>query len=128
MAGTATNISRYFRGIEPRSSRCCAFTAGSREICSFLLRQFDPTAEIALWSWWTRASARYFDACESRYDDVETVTNAILLSLLLPAFGSICFSVLCGYIYIPRPRPIDSTVCFSKSVLSRRHSSFHVSM
>lgn len=32
-AGTATNISRYSRGIEPRAG--CAFTAGSREICSF---------------------------------------------------------------------------------------------
>lgn len=42
---------QMYRGIPKElncSSRRDAFAAGSREICSFLLRQFDPADEIAL--------------------------------------------------------------------------------
>lgn len=51
---------QIYRGIpeelsrSPANASCCAFTAGSREICSFLLRQFDPSKEIALWTRRTR--------------------------------------------------------------------------
>jgi hypothetical protein len=68
-SGTTTNVSRYSRGIEPRRRRLflslslflspyhrAVFAAGSRKICSFLLRQFDPAGEIALLA--PRASER----------------------------------------------------------------------
>lgn len=131
-AGAATNISRYSRGIERAS--CCAFTAGSREICSFPLRQFDPTDQIALWAPNARAhatptAAKPLAQSDEHVDDA--LPNGHLSSLQAPSpfshlLPDFFLPLLADDVFMYRDQDSPIASCFSESVLSRWHSSFHV--
>lgn len=119
-AGAATNISRYSRGIERAS--CCAFTAGSREICSFPLRQFDRSHRPDSIVGPERASARHSDGCETagtkrrarrrRFTKRSSFLPSGSLSLQPPSSGFLSPLARRRRIYVPRPRLADSFVLF----------------
>ena len=126
-AGTATNISRYSRGIEPRAG--CAFTAGSREICSFpspTIWSHRRDSIVVLNARHTADGSRiYRRTVTNQPTGYPRLLSSPRASPPPPPTASTASSSFRHYIYI---QGTDPSIAFSESVLSRRYSSFHVSV